>query len=280
MANNTDYIYQRLINKIITKGVSLETRNSKVTSEFNLPNVIFSKFPLVTVKRTAIKKAIREMEWFLSGNSKCPNELLDWWKGQLSSLNYLYSGYGEQFRYSTSDGATFDQVKFILEGLRNNPNSRRLLISLWNPREMANITVINNNSNTPTVCHSIIVQFFVRNGELHIKTYQRSADMVLGVPHNWVQSWAMLLYFAYHSNLKVGSMTWVWGDAHIYYEETHDKAVEIILDSTTTPHDVTLEYKPQTIVYDSNKVPIFKADDFEIIGTIPEPLITHKIKLL
>jgi thymidylate synthase len=279
--NNTDYIYQRLLNKIITKGVTLETRNSKVISEFNLPNVIFSKFPLVTVKKTAIKKAIREMEWFLSGTSTCPEELLDWWDGQLSFQNCLFYGYGKQFRYSTSDEATFDQIEFILEGLRNNPNSRRLLISLWNPGEMANITEINNNPNTPTVCHSIVVQFFVRNGELHIKTYQRSADMLLGVPHNWVQSWAKLLYFAYHSNLQVGSMTWIFGDAHIYGEETHTKAVEIILDiDTTNSHDVTLEYKPKTIVYDSKQVPIFKADDFKIIGTIPEPIVTHKINLL
>lgn len=267
-------------------GDDVVTRNHLAISHFDLPNTTFTEFPLVTLKKTAVKKAIKEMEWFMSGQSVCPDNLRDWWRGQLNEFGQLVNGYSWQFRASScADGygilREFDQVKFILDGLKNNPNSRRLVISVWNPGEMANITETNGNPNTPTCCHSIVVQFFVRNDKLHMKTYQRSADMLLGVPHNWVQSWAMLLYFAYHSGLEVGSMIWMWGDAHIYQEKTHMAAAQKML-NTDAPFGgtVNLCYNPKTIEYDMVGVPIFRADDFETIGEIPEPVVTHKINLL
>jgi len=269
----------------VTAGDEIDTRNHLTISHFDLPNTTFTEFPLVTLKKTAVKKAIKEMEWFMSGQSVCPDNLLDWWKGQLNERNQLVNGYPWQFRVSSfangfGELREFDQVKFILDGLKNSPNSRRLILSAWNPGEMANITKDNDNINTPTCCHSIVVQFFVRDGKLHMKTYQRSADMLLGVPHNWVQSWAMLLYFAYHSGLRVGSMIWMWGDAHIYKEQTHLDAIDIITEANCLNHCVDLVYNPKTIAYDMVGVPIFRADDFEIFGEIPEPVVTHKINLL
>lgn len=282
-----DKEYKKLLTTIMLEGNKLNTRNHEVYSHINLPNTTFTAFPLVTFRKTAVFKAISEMEWFMSGDNKCPDKLLDWWKGQLNSNNRLVAGYPDQLRSFISDDSEdgvyvsyFDQVKFILDGLKNNPNSRRLLMTVWNPEQMANITELNSNPNTPTCCHSIIVQFFVRSGVLHMKTYARSQDMLLGVPHNWVQSWAMLLYFAYHSKLEVGTMTWMWGDAHIYNEETHIHAVNTIMEAPVQYSKVTLVYNPTEIEYDKKKVPIFKTSDFTMLGSVPEPIYTNKITLL
>jgi thymidylate synthase len=95
-------------------------------------------------------------------------------------------------------------------------------MTVWNPAEMASISEVNENPNTPTTCHSTLIQCFVSpGGILHMKHYQRSADMLLGVPHNWIQHWAFMLYLAHHTGLSVGSMYWILGDAHIYDEESH-----------------------------------------------------------
>lgn len=272
-------IYTNLLKQIMMDGDVVTTRNSEVYSHYDLPNVTFTSVPLVTLRKTAWKKALREMEWFLSGDSKCPEELLDWWDGQLNLQGHLLDGYGEQLRnsiyfdYDYMEAASFDQVKFIQDALKNNPNSRRLLMTTWNAGEMAYITRANKNTSTPTCCHSIVVQFFVRNGYLSMKTYQRSADMLLGVPHNWVQSWAMLMWFAHHAGLRVGSMTWMWGDAHIYRESSHLSTVSnlIAFELTQDP--------PLTMVYTPTSED-FKASDFTIEGTIPDPVVTTRPKLL
>ena len=272
--NSVNKTYSSLLVEILANGDKVTTRNSDVYSHFNLPNITFNSPPLVTVRKTAWKKALREMEWFLSGDSKCPDELLDWWNGQLNPRNEYKDGYGTQLRYMAgAEDTRFDQIKFIQVGLKNNPNSRRLLMTVWSPIDMAEITAVNKNPNTPTCCHSIIVQFFVRNGELSMKTYQRSADMLLGVPHNWIQSWAMLMWFAHHAGLKVGTMTWMWGDEHIYDEESHLETARNIID-TTYHQNVNIEmvYTPTTTE--------FKASDFEIVGVIPQPIVTTKPRLL
>lgn len=274
-------VYTNLLKQIMMDGDLVTTRNSEVYSHYDLPNVTFTELPLITLRKTAWKKALREMEWFLSGDSKCPEELLDWWDGQLNVNGHLLNGYGQQFRHSSywsfdvfgGGDNTLDQVEFIQDALKNNPNSRRLLMTSWNAGEMANITTANCNPNTPTCCHSIVVQFFVRNGLLSMKTYQRSADMLLGVPHNWVQSWAMLMWFAHHAGLGVGSMTWMWGDAHIYRESSHLSTVsDLIAFELTQDPPLSMVYNPTS--------EDFKASDFSIEGTVPYPVITTRPKLL
>lgn len=277
-----DHIYKRLLEQITLYGDIVSTRNAVTKSHINLQPVTFHSAPLITVRKTAWKKALKEMEWFLSGNNKCPDELLDWWKGQLNEHNELVAGYGEQFRRSTFDNynldmgyVLFDQIDFIQKALRNNPNSRRLILTSWNPGEMANITAINDNPNTPTSCHNTMTQFFVRGGTLHMKTYQRSADMLLGVPHNWIQSWAMLVWFAYNADLEVGSMTWTFGDAHIYQEESHVEVAKEIINyqyPVGVFNRYDLLYTPMTTD--------FKADAFSILKDIPEPVTKIRPKLL
>jgi thymidylate synthase len=280
-----DFDFGILLGNILKDGDIVSTRNA-VTKSLLGETVKLYEFPLITWRKTAVKKALLEMEWFMSGDPLCPKELRDWWNGQLYRSGSYIDGYPKQFRRSSfeddeSECSHFDQVGFILNGLKNNPASRRLILTTWNPGEMANITRINENPLTPTSCHNTCTQFFVRNDTLHMTTYQRSADVLLGVPHNWVQTWAMGVYFAHHAGLKMGSIVWHFGDAHIYQEESHIRAAQAVMDADIGPTGVTpkLEYKYSGEV-DSYGTPKFLAADFEVVGDIPPPVTTIRPKLL
>lgn len=132
-----DEVYQFLVKSVMETGKPVKTRGHKTRSLFNVDKIVFTTTPLVTVRKTAWKKAIREMEWFLSGDCKCPEELLDWWDGQLNPDGEYIHGYGDQLRNFSMFG--YDQVKFIQDGLINNPSSRRLIMTTWNPLDMRHI---------------------------------------------------------------------------------------------------------------------------------------------
>lgn len=302
-----DLTYAFLLQDILRLNNVVETRNHSCYCNPFLDNVTFDSLPLITVRKTAWKLALTEMEWFMSGDSKCPEKLSKWWAGQLGEDGHYEDGYSYQFRHSSyglneqtgyamgSSLGRFDQIAYILDGLKNHQHSRRLVMTSWNTGEMANITKTNNNPQCPSTCHGSLIQFFVVNGSLHIKHYTRSQDVILGTIHNFVQYWALLNYFAFHSNLKVGSLTWVFGDAHIYNEESHIKAANQIIEFGND----TIKYKPTgfcnnnsplnpplKLVYnysgelDSFGTPRFSANDFTIEGDIPKPTVLTKPKLL
>lgn len=286
---NANLAYRNCLFAIDSEGDIKTTRNAITKYEINLPVLEFTETPLVGIRKTAWKKAIEEMEWFFSGSSLCPENLRDWWAGQLNENNHLIHGYPKQFRFSSyfdkyGKEKTFDQIAFLYHGLINNINSRRLSITSWNPGEMAHITDTNDNILTPTCCHTIYDQFFLYKGKLVLKTLQRSADMLLGVPHNWIQKWAVLLYFAYHSGLEPGSLLYIFNDAHIYQEESHIETVKQILElpayEVSKLERPILVYDPKNIEFDSKGVPIFKVSDFRMEGTIPESLVSIRPKLL
>lgn len=269
----TDIVYINLINTLTIKGELVPSRNGNTYRVFDLPTVKFDTTPLVSVRKTAWKKAIREMEWFLSGAITCPDELLDWWKPQLTNTNCYINGYSEQLRHFNE---RYDQIKPLIEGICTHPFSRRHVITTWNPEDMAFITISNNNPLTPTTCHTTIAQFFVsQDHSLSLHSYQRSADMLLGVPHNWIQSWALLLWLCEQTDTFPGKMLWTFGDAHIYREPSHMKVVDQI---------TSLYHRPPTssprLHYAGQKGSEFAASDFEMIGEIPNPVITVKPKLL
>jgi thymidylate synthase len=271
---------------------SVRTRNSNCRRTFGAW-IRFSQFPLITARKTAWKKALREMEWFLSGNCVCPEELKDWWKGQLSPTGSYFCGYGEQLRYSgngedhpsggyslmvrdriengkllygavPSDGH-FDQIAHLIHSLKHHPYSRRHVITTWDPEAMANITRINNNINTPTTCHLSFAQFQVtHDGKLDMISVQRSADVLLGLPHNWVQHWALLTWLAHHAGLKVGHYKWLGNDVHLYDVKSHIEAAHAI-DDERMANSVTaqLVYKPTDEA--------FKASDFDVEFLYGEP---------
>jgi len=279
---NCDQEYKYLIYRIFTSGDELETRNHRVKSIIDCPQIVFTETPLVTVRKTAWKKAIREMEWFLSGDPECPEELLDWWDGQLNDKCRYLGGYGEQLRHSGNlySKQSFDQIKFLLEGLCGHPESRRLVVTTWNPRDMARITQINLNKNTPTTCHGTLINCSVRERKLHMTHYQRSADVLLGVPHNWIQYWALLLYLAHWSELEVGSLRWLFGDVHLYQELSHVECARQIIQSPIKSVDSIVKLCYNSSVSWTGDIPEFRASDFTMEGTIPEPLVTIRPKLL
>jgi thymidylate synthase len=268
-----------------------KTRNSECFTLWQDSDT-FYEVPLVTLKKTAWKTALKEMEWFLSGNPTCPEGILrdKWWKGQLDEQHRYINGYPTQLRNSTffdskGEFQSFDQIKYLLESLRNHPYSRRHVISAWNSGEMANITQENNNPMVPTTCHMTLLQCFVSNDKkLSMVVYNRSQDILLGMPHNWIQHWALGLYLAHFSNLTFDSLTEIQGDLHIYNEPSHIACVDALLDHLL-PSDqrasisLKMEYSPK-LGEDDLGTPKFRADDFTIIGDIPEPIENFKIKRL
>jgi thymidylate synthase len=277
---NCEQEYKYLIYRIFNNGDELETRNHRVKSVIDYPQIIFTETPLVTVRKTAWKKAIREMEWFISGDPECPEELLDWWDGQLDKQGKYIAGYGDQLRNFSYCNSWFDQIEFLLKGLKEHRGSRRLIATTWNPGEMAMITEINENPNTPSTCHGSMIQCSVRDNKLHMTHYQRSADVLLGVPHNFVQYFALLLYLAHWSNLQVGSLRWLFGDVHLYQEESHIKCARQIIQAPIRTVDSTVKlcYYPSKDW--TGTIPEFKASDFTMYGVISEPLVTIRPKLL
>lgn len=150
-----DIEYREIIREIVHRGDFVESRNAPVKSLIDCRQIVFRETPLVTWRKTAWKKAIREMSWFMSGDSLCPDELRDWWDGQLNREGRYIGGYGDQLRSFSEDHMVdrgFDQVRYLLEGLRDHKNSRRLVISTWNAKDMSDITSYNNNPKTPTNC--------------------------------------------------------------------------------------------------------------------------------
>jgi thymidylate synthase len=276
---DADQTYKNLLRTVFNDGEILETRNHSCISHTCGLQAAFSSFPLVTLRRTAWKKAIKEMEWFMSGETKCPDDLKDWWDSQLNPNGNYLDGYATQMRhYGPND---FDQVGAILDALLSHPNSRRLVMTTWNPDDMYHITQTNQNPACPTSCHGTITQLFVRDNTLHMHTYQRSADMLLGVPHNWVQYWALLMYFAYHADLSVGDLIWTFGDAHIYDDPSHLDCAKAIYNSEDRYNSITptLKYEFSGGYDPLLKTPEFKASDFTITGFIPDPVTTLRPKL-
>jgi thymidylate synthase len=262
-------------NKILTNNNIVNTRNHDVYKDF-VQHYEFSMFPLITRKKVAVNKALRELEWFMSGDSTCPKELRDWWANQLSDYNQYVYGYAYQFRNIPSH----DQIANTLNGLQKHPNSRRHILTAWNPFDMKHITYSNSNNATPTTCHTTMNQYSVRGKYLDCYTFQRSADMVLGLPHNFVQQWALLKYFATHAGLVDGKLYYTVGDAHIYNDESHLKIIDECYIDKTKEDEVyfNLRYNFSNN-YDSDGVPVFKASDFKVLGEIPEPKTSIRGKL-
>lgn len=280
--NPINDIYRVIISRLYFNSEKVITRNAATLSILNYPIIEFTKTPLVTTRKVAAKKAIREFEWFMSGEKQCPEEFIDtWWKDQLDPNNDYIHGYSEQYRHYHKNEASngFDQIAFLLKEIKEHPYSRRNISITWEPYEMSVITTANQNVKTPTPCHGTLSQFFIRDNKLHLKTYQRSADILLGVPHNWIQYWAFLLYLAHHTQFEVGSLLWIFGDLHLYDEESHLKtALEILsLGSCETPENPLLYNYSGGI---KNGLPIFKAEDFSFAHQVQEPLVTTRPKLL
>ena len=269
-SNEVDVSFQELLQGIVKFGKIIETRNSKVKRLTNYV-VDFHRTPLVSLRKTAWKNALREMEWFLSGSEWIEDlhpAVRHWWEpwGPM-----VYNNYSRQFRHfdGTIDGkesATADQIAYVINSLKNHPYSRRAVMTTWHAYDMMqNYTPITN-------CHGTVIQLFGNtDGTTDMTMYQRSVDVMLGLQHNWIQYWALLMYLCARSGRKVGKFTWIGGDCHIY--DAH-KEVAVELSEAELPSyekELKLLYTPS----DES----FKADDFSLQGDY-KPLGTKKLELI
>lgn len=219
-SGNTDHMYVNLMRAIVKYGDNIQTRNSKVKRLTNAV-FVFDKTPLVSIRTTAWKSAIEEMRWFLSGSNNIKDlkpTVQEWWKPWADKQGVVKFNYGEQLRaFAThcDDGLTYtyDQLSGFVKGVKEHSFSRRNIMTTWHAADM-------NDSRCPiTNCHGTIIQAFGReNGALDITMYQRSVDVVCGLPHNWIQYWAFLKWLSYVTGHTPGVFTWIGGDVHIYSE--------------------------------------------------------------
>ena len=263
----TNSTYTMIIGNILKWGEEIETRNSKVKRLTNI-NATFHDTPIVTVRKTAWKNALREMEWFLSGSQEIKDldeRVRHWWTPWVDTLGYVWHNYGKQFRrFEGANHNKVDQIQYMIDTLRNHPYSRRNVITTWNTADMVDgITPITN-------CHGTVIQAFVReNKYLDLTMYQRSADFMLGVQHNWIQYWALMHWLAHRADLEVGRLNWIGGDVHIY--EAHFPVAQKLADIPHNRERVKFTYTPTSDE--------FKASDFTIEG-IDEPVVTDKLEMI
>lgn len=193
--------------------------------EFDMSN----GFPLMTRKKMAIKQTIDELRWFISGSTNykdLPERTHNWWSHWASESGELGPIYGRQLRNSNG----VDQLKEFVEGLQNNPESRRHIISLWNPGQLAEMRL--------PPCHGLVIQGYVSvDGGLSIQMYQRSCDLFLGLPVNIASYGIFLSLVATVCNLKPETLIIILGDAHIYLNHI-DQVKEYLGRSSFAPPEL------------------------------------------
>ncbi len=218
-------------------------------------------FPLVTTKKVHLKSVIHELLWFLAGDSNVrylkDNGVRIWDEWADESTGDLGPIYGVQWRsWSTPDGGTVDQLKRVVEEIRNNPYSRRHIVSAWNVADIPRMAL--------PPCHTLF-QFFVDGDRLSLQLYQRSADLFLGVPFN-IASYSLLLQMvAQVTGFRPGEFVHTLGDAHIY--NNHLEQVSEQLSRRPRPLPTMVLNPSVTNLFD------FQYDDFELRGYDPHPAI-------
>ena len=259
--------YLNLIEKVMNEGVLKEDRTGTGTKSIFGHQMRFdlSKgFPCVTTKKLHMKSIIHELLWFLKGdtNIKYLKEngvrIWDEWADENGDLGNVY---GYQWRsWPTPDGEHIDQIKNVVDTLKVNPNSRRIIVSAWNVGEIEKMAL--------PPCHAFF-QFYVAQGKLSCQLYQRSADIFLGVPFN-IASYALLtMMIAQVCNLKLGDFVHTLGDAHIYSNHFDQTKIQL----SREPKDL-----PQMIINPNvQDIFKFKFNDFELINYECHPHIKAKV---
>lgn len=271
VVSNPNVAYSDFLNDILKFGKKVQTRNS-ITKRLRNLTVTFETTPLISIRQTAWRNSIREMEWFLSGSSDINNlhpKVKHWWTPWANAIGLIHNNYSKQFRHFQGKHSKIDQIQYLIDTLNKDPFSRRNVITTWNTAEMLNkITPITN-------CHGTIIQLFVDpNFSVHMTMYQRSCDMIIGVPHNWIQYWAMLMWIVNQTNYKIGSFTWIGGDCHIY-QDHWDLAEKVVQEE----HEQGYLLSIPELMYASEDSTIFHANDF-ILSEKYKPLIKEKAKMI
>lgn len=255
--------YLDLLSHVKKNGIKKEDRTGTGTlsvfgyqMRFNLAD----GFPLLTTKKIHLKSVIHELLWFLSGETNIKylkDNSVSIWDEWADTNGDLGPVYGHQWRsWDTASGESVDQIAQLIDQLKNNPDSRRLIVSAWNVGALAEMKL--------PPCHAFF-QFYVAEKKLSCQLYQRSADIFLGVPFN-IASYALLtMMVAEVCNLEYGEFVHTLGDAHIYMN--HLDQVNEQLERAPKPLPQMKINRKIKNIFD------FKYDDFELIGYDPYPLI-------
>jgi len=261
--------YLDLLDHVLNHGVKKEDRTGTGTistfgyqMRFNLED----GFPLLTTKKLHLKSIVYELLWFLNGdtNIKYLNEhkvrIWDEWANENGDLGNIY---GYQWRsWPAPNGESIDQISQIIDSIKNNPNSRRHIVSAWNVADLENMAL--------PPCH-ILFQFYVADGKLSLQLYQRSADIFLGVPFN-IASYAMLLKMvAQATGLKPFEFIHTLGDAHIYLNHIEQVKLQLTREPGKLPN---LKINP-----DKKNIFDFEFDDFVLENYDPHPHIKGAISV-
>lgn len=269
--------YHELLRHVLEHGQAKSDRTGTGTlsvfgyqMRFNLED----GFPLVTTKKIHLKSVIYELLWFLKGDTNIgylqENGVRIWneWANEDGDLGPVY---GRQWRNWNNEG--LDQITEVIQTIKNNPDSRRMLVAAWNPSVLPDTSVafaenVANGKAALPPCHAFF-QFYVADGKLSCQLYQRSADIFLGVPFN-IASYALLtLMIAQVCELKPGEFIHTFGDAHIY----NNHLEQINLQLSREPHPLPqMELNPEIKnIFD------FDFDDFKLLNYNPHPHIPGKV---
>ena len=255
--------YHDLLRHVMENGTRKDDRTGTGTisvfgyqMRFNLEE----GFPVLTTKKLHLRSIIYELLWFLKGDTNIrylhDNKVSIWdeWADENGDLGPVY---GRQWRsWSTADGRTIDQISEVLKLIREKPDSRRMMVSAWNPGEVEKMAL--------PPCH-VLFQFYVANGKLSCQLYQRSADIFLGVPFN-IASYALLtMMMAQVAGLKPGEFIHTFGDAHIYLNHTDQVALQLSRDFRPLPR---MEINPEV-----KDIFNFRFEDFTLVDYNPHPHI-------
>ena len=221
-------------------------------------------FPLVTTKKIHLKSVIHELLWFIAGDTNVRYlqqhgvRIWDEWADENGDLGPVY---GAQWRsWPTADGGAIDQLRQVLEQIRSNPDSRRLIVSAWNPADIGKMAL--------PPCHCLF-QFYVTDGRLSCQLYQRSGDIFLGVPFN-IASYALLtMMMAQVTGLKPGEFVHTLGDAHLYLNHVEQARLQLQREPRPLPR--------MTLNPEVNSLFDFVYDDFVLENYDPHPRIKAEI---
>lgn len=261
-----DMAFENLLRLVMETGTRKSDRTGTGTRSVfghQLRFDLSAGFPLVTTKRVHLKSIVGELLWFLRGDSNVrwlQDHNIRIWNEWADADGELGPVYGVQWRsWPTPDGQHVDQISEVLETLRTNPDSRRMIVSAWNVAELDAMALM--------PCHALF-QFYVADGRLSCQLYQRSADLFLGVPFN-IASYALLTHMvAQQVGLAVGDFIWTGGDCHIY--DNHLDQVREQLTRAPYPFP-TLELAKAPSIFD------YSFDDVQVVGYRHHPTIKAPI---
>ncbi len=259
--------YLDLLNRVLTEGVYKEDRTGIGTLSVFGHQMRFSLddgFPCLTTKKLHLKSIIYELLWFLRGDTNIKflldNGVSIWneWADENGNLGPIY---GYQWRsWSDYEGGYIDQIAQAVETIKNNPNSRRIIVSAWNVADLPKMKL--------PPCHAFF-QFYVADGKLSLQLYQRSADIFLGVPFNIASYALLLMMMSQVTGLKAGDFVHTLGDAHIY--TNHLEQVKLQLSRTPRPLP-TMLINPEV-----KDIFSFQYSDFQLINYDPYPHIKGEV---